>query len=354
MTKVIYLHAKNYHPTHGAYAKAVNADFLQFDKYCRHDNVTVRFRLLRKYLSYLLLIIRFDYKKYGVILTDEPNIIPCIIKRLSLNRIKLVATQASNSPYYYFQNRISNYSKMLFRYAARQYDVIICIGDVQLREMKRIIGNDKNLYCTFNGVADDRYRRYSTFQYNPYSTVVFSLCNLFDRRIFENKGVDIMLKVMQKLQVNWSLKYDYVGRSSEAHRSEFLKKYQLQDMQGVFVGEQSDPSAWFAKSLMLLHLSRIDAFAVAVCESFAAGMPVFITDDIGSRMMFDTMANKDDYIIRPGQVDEAVEKITRFLELSPKEKLRESEKFREISKMFTEEKACNSYKKIFFGALNKS
>ena len=90
----------------------------------------------------------------------------------------------------------------------------------------------------------------------------------------------------------------------------------------------------------------MDAFPITVTEAFCAGVPIFISDQVGTRSMYNVLPKGKEFIIDLNQLEEGTEKILSFLSLGETEKVKLSDEFKKVSKNYTELKAIQNYSKL--------
>lgn len=348
MRRILYIHEKRFHPCHADYATSIGAEFMSIDAMFPYYYAKKHQRL-KKYISWLLLLIHFPYKKYDVILTDEPKIIVALLKFFSFGRLKLLATQGGTTLHYYFENKISLLSKYIYKSCFNYYNLIICIGPIQLELSKRICKGNLSIKIieTFNGVDTDRYNLLSGVEYNPENHQIISLSNTTAIDFFEIKGMDIMLDYFANLYKKYSfLSYCHIG-AFDPKRIEKLKKekpnYPWHRIH--FVGKQANLVEWFKDAVLMMHLSRKESFGLAVAEALSAGIPTFISENVGGKVMYNTLENGNRFIINIDDKTE-INKVLNFLSLDTEEKTIISNKFRKIAKRYTSKEAIKNYKFI--------
>lgn len=350
---IAYLHHKYYHPYHGNYAKGLNADFICTSLYAPYFKWLPEGRLKSALLN-LLLVVFFPFRKYNAVLTDGANTLGVMIKRLSFGRIKLISTQGDTQLIFYHANKLSKRVAKSFKQAINEYDLVVCTGSIQYELAKKLCPNKNNIIESFNGVSKDRAPYLRQVKYNPKSKKIISLSNLDTKDYWKIKGFDIMLDVFARLAEEYEdLEYYHLGLVPAELQDFFKKRNPEYPWERIhFVGRQKRLDKWFGEALLLLHLSRMDAFPFAVTESFCAGLPTFISTEVGTKLMYKKIPNREDFIIDINDFEDAPLKILKYLKKSVFEKKDISNIFRSISKEFTAEKAMENYSRLVSEKIN--
>lgn len=349
--RIAYLHAKKYHPAHGAFAESVNADFIRIDKFVHYfeQKSFIRFR---RVLNWLVMILRFDYKSYNAIITDGPDLIAVLLKLFSFNRIKLISTQANKYLVFYHNKIMPKRTRLQYKKIFNLYDLIICLGNVQLTLAKKITEKNQKVQLeeSFNGVGLNRIKPLETVTFNPRSNNLISVSNNLDSEFWKVKGIDIILKTFNELSKSFTdLRYIHIG----PYQDEVLNKFKNENPDICwdkirFVGRQMNLKPWFSDAVALLQLSRTDAFPVTVTESFIAGLPTFISTNVGVKSMYKKIPSGEDFMIETENVSDGNKKLNQYLSLSENEKSKLSLNFKQVGLNYNANSAKKNYNKIVF------
>lgn len=355
--KIAYLHTAVFHPTHGAYAKSVGAHFIRLDKYLPWFTDKKQSRV-KRYVSMLINALFSPARKYDIIITDEAKFETAFIKLTSFSKKKLVATQASYTLTKVYEKKLNRVSLFFARKVINYYDGIICVGEELYQIAQKVcVGNASvGIRKTFNGVNNEKAEILSTNQYNPSSNTIISICNCFSEDTYNYKAVDIMVDVFDKLLINHpNLNFIIVGKYIPAMNDQILRKYDSQTRNRIeFFDFDNDILKYFRQGVLYMQLSRKEAFGVAVAEAAFAGLPVFISDVVGARVILDELPDKNNFIISNENVLEAVQKIDAFLQLDKQQRQNISDVFRKIVQPFNEDNACQQYKTLFEELINET
>jgi glycosyltransferase involved in cell wall biosynthesis len=348
--KVAYLHTAEYHPMHGAYAKATGAEFIRIDKYLPYfyDKRKNRIKL---YMSALINGLFSPARKYDVIITDEAKAEAAIIKLTSFRKKKLVATQASYTLTRVYEKKLSAPVSFLIRKIVNYYDALLCVGDEMYNIAKDVCRNNSKTFIgkIYNGVSRQRAETLSANKYDPGANTIVSIANCFSPETYHYKAIDIMIAVFdQLLKKQPDVKFLIIGNFIKEINDCILAKYSASTgAQISFVPFDKNINTHLARAILYLQLSRYETFGIAVSEAAFAGVPVFVSNQVGARVIMSPLDNKDDFIVESESITDAVKKIENFINLSPSNKLKISEQFKRIVQPYTEENAIRNYRLLF-------
>ena len=343
--KIAYLCHETRHPYHDAYARSIGAKSIL-------AGLSDKSNKLKNYFNSLKVIACFPYRKFDAILTDGPDVISLIIKRLSLNRIKLISTQANNHlyDYFFYKKYLNKKYRKHFKKIINEYDLIVCLGEIQFELAKKICsGNNRvNIVESYNGVSKERQTRLSKIAYKANSQKIISLSNQGTEYLHDMKGLDIMLSVFSNLLKYYpNLEYYHIGPTRNGLLKDYKQRFPHFKWDKIhFVGAQYDLENWFSDAVCMFHLSRKDSFPVAVTEAFSAGLPVFVGHRVGLHRMFNKVVEGDLFKVNVFNEVYIIENVVSFLELNIEKKERISGSFKQASKAYTQEKALEDYKNL--------
>jgi len=335
-----YLNRKDSHPTLDGYAKSVDAVF--------HRNNTVNTSAFNQLWYIMKFLFTFKYRRFDAIITNGPLPMAAMIKFLSFGRLKLVNTQASAVILYdYFNNRLSKRYAYLLRHLTNYYDLHICTGEIQYDLSIKMLSDKSTAKVveSFNGVSPERFASLQNVNYNPNSSVLISLSNLSSMDHVFVKGFDTMVKIFSTISNEFpELEYSHIGYVAP----EVILKLKSDNPNANwskinFVGRQSDLDSWFGNAVAMMHLSRLDAFPVAVTESFSASLPTFISDKVGITKMYTNIEEGQLFIVDDKS---AVSNICSFLKLNSDKKSSISSSFSQVSTSYTADKAEENFRNI--------
>ncbi|MEM0203523.1 MAG: glycosyltransferase family 4 protein [Archaeoglobaceae archaeon] len=153
-----------------------------------------------------------------------------------------------------------------------------------------------------------------------------------------SKGMDILLQAFKivKKEVD-SAELFIVGKG---HPREWEK------FEGVHVlGYVQDLATYFEKCSLFVQSSRADTFPVATLEALRAGLPVIVTEKVGTKEVVENL-RKD--FVRKVSAEDIAEGILNYFDLSISKKVELSKKARELSEPFNKEEMCKRFREEFW------
>jgi glycosyltransferase involved in cell wall biosynthesis len=162
-----------------------------------------------------------------------------------------------------------------------------------------------------------------------------------------------MISVFDKLlRSHPDLDYLILGNFNEEINDEILSGYSEHTRQRIsFKPFDTDIAKYLGKALLYLQLSRYEAFGIAVTEAAFAGIPVFVSDQVGARVMFNDYDKRNDFIIENENDGDAVKKILAFMDLPVQSKMEISTLVRKMAQPYSQKRAVQNYKSTFETAL---
>ncbi|WP_240640496.1 glycosyltransferase [Microbacterium sp. 10M-3C3] len=145
---------------------------------------------------------------------------------------------------------------------------------------------------------------------------------LFVGRLTTEKGIDVVLRALAKLDPALNATFDIVGGGDQRRNLE-----QLADQLGVggrvtFHGHASeeDLRALYTRASVFAIASIAELQSIATMEAMASGLPVVAADAVAlPHLVHD---GENGYLFEPGNVDQLAARLTDVLTASPEERLR--------------------------------
>lgn len=350
---VAYLHTADYHPAHESFANAVSADFIRIDEYLHYYHDKKQYRL-KRYLSWVLTIIFFS-RKYDVILTDEENFVAVGIKATRFfKKVKLISNLCGTGLNYTLEGKRPLLSTYLILQALKYYDGLIAVGDIQYSLALKTGYLSQKIKKVYVGITDERLQTFSMLTPEFTTPHFVSICNL-NPTFFYVKGIDIMAKVFTMFLEKFpTAKYTIVGGKDIDFLEKVKDKYSDIAWDKIeFLGHQNELTEILKKANILLQLSRYDSFGITVVEAAVAGLPTFVSDQVGAKIILEGLTGKEDYIIENENISEAIEKIEFFWRRESSEKQEVSLKMKKNATKYTEKNACEAFKTAFYELVEK-
>lgn len=341
--RVAFIHGRpKGHPTHAEYAKSINCDFFYEDSYLRWHDRPNSFKV-RRYLSWIMNAIMFPSKDYDVILTECIRIPQLLMKWFGLLRgRKLIALMDDESLFFIKISRYPSSTVWLMRQFLRSADGLICVGDFQTELAKRIVPANK--ICTiFNGVEANRFNKLIKLRPNLDTKTILIIGNMgVEWREFY-KGLDLAIEATNLVRCEiQSIKLIVVGTVSRVTIEKYLTLQEQDHLQ--FVGNQKDISKYLAECSLYLHPSRGEAWGISINEAMVAGVTPIVSEHTGAMEVVKQVSPE---LVSSLDLPTLSKKIKWFFDLPLSEKKKLSEKCKNVSQPYKEEKAIVAFNEAF-------
>lgn len=347
MQNVVYITSRGgTHPSHKAYAEAVNADFQYVDFKLRWHDISAP--AWKRYLSWIVCAWTFpNREKYKIFITGGQQFPAVLMKRFKriTNQQKIVCFHANETLYFLHSGYYSRYTSFALKLLLRQYDFHICASQMQTDLLHQLTGGSlKNVFTTFNGVKDKRLNSFSNLKPSLNGKQILLICNLYAGWRLWYKGVDLMIQAVLQVMQHTPVTFTVVGEIEEEAKAELVQMIGKDDLSKIhFAGKTSKLEDFLEQSALYLHCARGEAFGISVLEAMAAGLPSIVSEWTGAK---EVVTKADSALIVPLDKNAIVEKIQWYFKLSLAEKEHLSEKCRIACKSYTESKAVESFKNI--------
>jgi glycosyltransferase involved in cell wall biosynthesis len=349
--KVAYIEGRpSGHPTHTAYAQSLHSTFHYVDHKLRYHDIPEA-SSLRRYLSWVISAFTFPKRKtYDIFFSEEAYFMLGFMKKMGLisKKQKLIALMASHTLYFLHTNQYSVSTKKAFLHLFKLYDAFICIGPVQFELLSNFIGDNKKIkiYQTFNGVSEKRFKELIRIRTDLSKMNIITIGAITNQNRVHYKGIDLMLEAFAIVKNSVpGLTFTIIGQYDPIIMKKLMEeKCPAFKNDVILVGQHNDPGEYLKNSCLYLHTARGEAWGISVVEAMAAGVPPVVSEWTGSKEAVGKVTNE---LIVPLEVNLISEKIKWYLNLSLSEKERLSKKCKEISELYTENKAIESFKYIF-------
>jgi len=175
---------------------------------------------------------------------------------------------------------------------------------------------ESNIHVVHPGVSLDRFKglerawcRQDICQKHRLSED--SILVLFVGMNFEIKGLDLVLKAAAELkgreERSKALKVLVVGKGNIRKYKAMANSLGMED-HVIFAGVTSQVEKYYMGSDIFILPSRYDAFPLVTLEAMAAGLPVIISEHVGSKDVIENGTNG--FVVGP---DPSVQELSRFL-----------------------------------------
>lgn len=346
MNNIAYLHTTDFHPAHGSFAKAVNADFISVDKYFSYYHSKSR---IKRYISWLYTVIRFP-KRYDIIIVDEESIQAFLLKNIFFNRkIKIISTMGGTTLNKLSNNSLPKLSSIIVKYIIKNYDGYIMIGDNQYSLGLKLGLNEDKMRRVFVGVNNSRISQLNNIKINFEAPKLISICNLSEE-FFYIKGIDIMIEVFMKFKNNFPYaEYTIVGGFKQEDLNKFKSNHPKLNFDLInFVGHSDSIDYYLEKANIYFHISRFDTFGISVIEAMHGSLITIVSENVGAKSILKENDNLYNLLVTKSEdVNDTYSKLMNIWDMSKKEKLEISEQLRRLSESYTEENSKKLYKEYF-------
>lgn len=347
MTKVVYIHGRpSGHPIHDAYAKSLRADFVPVD-FILNWQAKEKQNKFKRFLSWITCALFFpNRKKYDVFFCEGVREPLLFMKWFGFIRPpkKLVALMANETLYFLSIKKYGRLAEFIMKSFLNNCDALICIGRYQTELANKLFPNTKT-YTIFNGISKTSMLLFQEVKPALFSKkiLVISNCSSMPRMYY--KGLDLAFEVFNYcLNVDQDIELHIVGDCSDEVMS-FCKKIVNEKFQyKIFFHGHSDIRSHFKSSGLLLQLGRGDSFPTTTIEAAAAGVPVFVSDETGTKEL---LLKIDSFYITNLSAKDISGKVIEYMKTSDYEKKIISAKFKEVALTYTEENANLQFLKVF-------
>lgn len=350
---VVFIHGRpSGHPIHIEYAKLLNSDFHFEDYYLpwldNEDSIKIR-----RYLSWVLNAFFFhNKKKYDIFLCECLRVPPLIMKKIGLMRSnqKLIALMADESLYFLDKGRYSWLTRTLIKSFLNSSDAIFCVGDLQYDLAIKFTNttNHKNIIKIYNGISVDLQAKLNNV--NRVSEEVIRLvviANLSASWRSWYKGVDIAIAAFLKVvSTNNNIELSIIGEVNETVKNELVKDVPLLFLSKIhFIGSVNALESVLDRFDLCIHVSRGDAFPTSTIECMAAGIPVIVSKDTGTKSIVDLVESK--FVVEI-DIEKTYSAIIYYINLSQTDKLLLRVKSKEVTKNINSDISNMHFKKLFY------
>jgi len=279
-----------------------------------------------------------------VVLTtlSAPNLIAGLIKSFYKTRVNIIAREInilSIITRKFTHKRIIDY---LYTYFYRKLDKIVC----QSQDMKNDLFENYNiqsekLVVIHNPVDMDQIRRQTEAKSQLFGNDRINLLSV--GRLAYQKGFDLMIKVLAKLDNNYVL--TILGEGEERLRLESLAKALRVEKRICMPGFTLNPYAYMYAADLFILPSRYEGFPNVVLEANACGTPVVAFASPGGVNEI-IVEGENGWLVPPGDIEGMARKITDVVMDESKRPAREQVR-RSVVSRFDLPVIANRYEALF-------
>ncbi len=234
------------------------------------------------------------------------NLLISIIKPFLSKQIKFIARESSIVSVNNRNSKYPNLFDLLYKIFYNNFDLIICQSDYMKNDLIKNYKIKKEKMVVINNPVNIEH-------INKLSTKSDKL--LFDRskinlltvgRLSKEKGYDMLLQAISKLDSNYHLTIIGMGNEENALKS-LVKKLSIEHKVD-FIGIQENPYKYMRAANLFISSSRHEGFPNVVLEANACSTPVVAFDcPGGTREIIENDLNG--FLVECGNIDKLVEKI---------------------------------------------
>ncbi|MBA2347915.1 MAG: glycosyltransferase family 4 protein [Solirubrobacterales bacterium] len=348
LPKVRYLHGRpGAHPAHARLAEAVGGEFEFVDFRLRwQDQSRSRLRTVASWLVCAATLPR--RREHGVFLVDNLHISPVVMKLLFLRRDQKIVVHLGSHTLYFLQSHAFSYPvARLHRWALRNYDALLCEGDMAAEIAKDLLGDDcPPAYRTFIGPPADKVAGLRSIDPDlERRSILFVGSGPAEFRM-HYKGLDLMVQAFAlAAKADPALEFHVVGDwGADIVRRCTAGLCDAATARITFHGPSMAVDEWYRASSIYLHAARGDAFPLASIEAMHAGLIPIVSEWTGTR---EIVRQLDPRLVAPLEPSAIAERILWVAGLDSKEKRELSRRGRELIAPYTAEAADDHYRRTF-------
>lgn len=354
-SRIAFIHGRPApHPSHATLAESVNADFYFVDEYVRyHDRENSG--KIRRYTSWLLnSVFMKNAHLYDLIVSEGIHFPPIIRKRLGmLNKRQKVAAMLGDETMYFLKiNWYSSSSHKAVLSALAHYDALICLSEMQAGIARGLLNGKPTprVMVGHEAIGEERFRKFGSISPRlDGKRILFVSHGPSGWRGFY-KGIETLLETIDLIaQKHGDATLTVVGEWEEDYINMLCSKLNYGRDRVRFVGAQKDLAKFFQESDLYVQLANGDAFPVATLESLRAGLPVIVSEWTGTK---EAVGQIDPRLIVPVDAGAAAERIEWYFDLPLSEKMKLSDKGREVVSQYSEQKSCAEFRSAVDKVLN--
>ncbi|MBI4895189.1 MAG: glycosyltransferase [Candidatus Aenigmarchaeota archaeon] len=271
-----------------------------------------------------------DYKYY---ISESCFYYPAAAKKLGRIDGKLIDVCASSIYYYLYTKKIAGVNRKILLNLIKEVDGFICEG-VYVRDLLHKLGIEKSTVIVYTYINDERFSKLSKIKPKLLSK---NIC-ITPTNDYFYKGLDILLEAMKFVNKDNKEITLTIAPNKELDLSP------IKHLMGKNIRINYDVVDMLSKSSLYVHPSRGDVFPVACLEPMAAGVPVMVSDQTGTKEVVDSVNSNHVTSIEPKMV---AQKILEYFNLSSKEKNKLSLEFRKVSRGFNRKDQLKIFKKEY-------
>jgi len=322
-SSILFVHFQKPHPAHEGFAKAINADFLYYDRF----NIKIRPKTFRFFINGIFM------PKYDVYLCEGGDpLIPVVSKKLFSSRGKVIELIADET---YIMMTLgipikSRHHNFIFKIISSRIDGAIAVSEFVKEEARKIL--ECPIKVAYPYIEENMYEKlghiYPDLEGHNIISVAYS---------HSKNGMDILVdafKIVKKETPDaelWIIGKGYPEKWNE--------------IEGIHVtGFVDDLLPFLKKASLFVLVGRGQTFPVSTLESLRAGLPTIVSKYTGTKEVVGHLGRE---FVREINADDVAKGIIKYFDLSIEKKRKLSKQAKELSREFNKSDKCEEFKKQF-------
>lgn len=251
----------------------------------------------------------------------------------------------ANETFYFLQtNRYGFLARFIMLSFLKKCDAVICIGEYQKKLALPYVDN-KKIFTVFNGIPLPKLKQLQEITPVLSSFKILVIANAISEWRIYYKGIDLALSVFKKIFTE-DKRYELhiAGEYDEKVIRPYLDEMNNEVSAHVFLHGKKEIHSFLSDSCFLLQLGRGDSFPTTTIECGAAGVPVFVSEETGTK---EIIRKIDPLFIVPLEVNQILLTVKQYISLPLHQKMILSEKFKDIMRSYTSDRADNYFVDTF-------
>ncbi len=288
------------------------------------------------------------FRGFDCFLIDNLHFTPVIMNCIYFFRRKpIIVHLGSHTMYFLYTHRFSGFNEWLHLFMLRQYDAVVCEGEMTLKMVRELLGKRAPAcYVTFLGPPKERLPTLLSLRPNLISTAILIIANGPGKFRMHYKGLDLMIAAFQVARrEDTRLSLTILGEWDDECKRIVLTDIDADTRSAItFAGKTSSIDHYLVNAGLCLHCSRGDAFPTSTIEALVAGVPTLVSEWTGTR---EIVGKVEPSMILPTDPDAIGAAIVKYFQADNDWRNALGRKLREAAMAYTEERAIEHYQEVF-------
>ena len=248
--------------------------------------------------------------------------------------------------FFLHSNYYSGSTSWIMKKALKQYDLLLCKGQMQADLAKSVLGNRcPNLFTILNGLPTYKLKFFSNVQPKINSHNLVLLANGPGGFRTWYKGLDFMVRVVDELYTDYpDISFTIVGDWEQTEVDNLKSNLSISEAgRLIFLPPTNDIQEIghiFSTCSVFFLMSRGDCFPNATMEAMAAGLIPIISEWTGTK---EIVRMVDKRLVLPLDKSTVIDGLKWFFELLSEERVELSARSRSVISSYTEENAIRLF-----------